>query len=243
MLFDINGNVASRYQGKTISILGDSISTFAGYVPSENAVFYTGSNCGVSSVNETWWKRLIDALGAKLLVNNSWSGSRVTTTNGTESAACNRCDNLGDSPDVIVAYIGINDFNNEVALGEYNGNGEFPNVTTTFREAYAIMLSKILTKYKTSEVWVCTLPYCERNGDLTFPEKNANNVLLNDFNNAICELANLFGVKVLEHAKCGMNYYNMSEYMGDYNSGVGLHPNADGHLLMATNDIRQMCGM
>lgn len=243
MLFDINGNVVSRYFGKTISFLGDSISTFKGYIPEDNAVFYTGNNCGVRSVNDTWWKKLIDDLGAGLLINNSWSGSRVTTTNGDESSACVRCENLGDNPDVIIVYIGINDFNNEVALGTYNGSGVFPTDTTTFREAYAIMLNKILTKYKTSEVWVCTLPYCERNGDMTFPEKNANNVLLNDFNNAIRELADLFGVKILEHAKCGMNYHNMSEYMGDYSEGAGLHPNADGHSLMAINDIRQMRGM
>lgn len=243
MLFDINGSAVSRYNGKTFSVLGDSISTFKGYIPSENEVFYTGYNCDVTNVNETWWMNLIKSLGGTLAMNNSWSGSRVTTTNGDTSAACVRCENLGDSPDVIIVYIGINDFNGEVALGTYDGSGVFPTDTTTFREAYAIMLSKILTKYKNSEVWVCTLPYCERNGDLTFPEKNANNVLLNDFNTAIRELANLFGVKVLEHAKCGMNYYNMSEYMGDYSEGSGLHPNADGHLLMATNDIRQMIGM
>ena len=246
-LYDAKGNLiqtySSKYTGKTVSILGDSISTFAGYIPSENAVFYTGSNCGVSTVNDTWWKKLIDSLGATLLLNNSWSGSRVTTTGGTDAAACNRCENLGNSPDVIIAYIGINDFNNEVALGTYNGSGDFPTSTTTFREAYAIMLKKMLAKYKTSEVWVCTLPYCERNGDLTFPEKNANSILLDDFNDAIRELANLFGVKVLEHAKCGMNYFNMSEYMGDYSSGAGLHPNAAGHALLASNDLWQMCGM
>ena len=233
----------SVYKGKTISILGDSISTYAGYIPSGNSNYYTGSNCGVTSVNDTWWMKLIRALGMSLKLNNSWSGSRVTTTNGDAGAGCmTRCQNLGTNPDVIIVYMGINDFNNEVPLGTYDGSGSFPTATTTFREAYAIMLKKILTAYPNAEVWVCTLPYDERNGAAEFPEVNENSVLLATWNNAIRELADLFGVKVLEHAKCGLTYQNMSIYMGDYNSTTlqGLHPNAAGHSLIANNDIRQM---
>lgn len=244
-VYDIDGNslLNSVYKGKSLSILGDSISTFAGYIPSGNANFYTGSNCGVSSVNDTWWMKLINALGMTLNLNNSWSGSRVTTTNGDSSAGCmTRCQNLGTSPDVIIVYMGINDFNNEVGLGTYDGNGTFPTATTTFREAYAIMLNKIMTAYPTTEVWCATLPTCERNNPTGAPEINANNVLLDDFNKAIRNLANVFGAKVLEHATCGLTYQNMDIYMGDWEgaTGQGLHPNAEGHSLIANNDIRQM---
>lgn len=243
MAYDVNGNSLSAYRGKNLSIIGDSISTFAGYIPSGNANFYTGSNCGVSSVNDTWWMKLMNALGMELKLNNSWSGSRVTTTNGETSAGCmTRCQNLGTNPDVIIVYMGINDFNNEVALGTYDGNGDFPTATTTFREAYAIMLNKIMTAYPTSEVWCATLPPCERNGSIGAPEKNGNNVLLDDFNKAIRELSQVFGAKILEHAQCGLTYQNMSIYMGDWasGSGQGLHPNADGHSLIANNDIWQL---
>ena len=231
------------YKNKSLSILGDSISTYAGYIPSGNANFYTGSNCGVNSVNDTWWKKVINAFGMSLKMNNSWSGSRVTTTGGNDSAGCmSRCQNLGSNPDVIIVYMGINDFNNEVGLGTYDGNGAFPETTTTFREAYAIMLNKIMTAYKSSEIWVCTLPPCERNGDVGAPEKNGNNVLLNDFNEAIRNLANVFGAKILELAKCGLTYQNMNLYMGDFNTSTsaGLHPNANGHTKIANNNIWQM---
>ena len=246
-IYDIHGNSLTTnrdiYRNKTLSILGDSISTFAGYIPDGNAVYYTGSNCGVESVDDTWWKKLIDALGMTLGVNNSWSGSRVTTTNGTTSAGCmTRCQSLGSSPDVIIVYMGINDFNNEVALGTYDGSGAFPTATTTFREAYAIMLDKIMTAYPTSEIWCATLPPCEKNGAIGAPEANGNSVPLHDFNEAIRSLARLFGAKILEHAQCGLTYENMSVYMGDWSSSNsnGLHPNADGHTLIANNDIRQM---
>lgn len=224
----------SVYKGKTLSILGDSISTFSGYIPSGNATYYPSGT--VTKVTDTWWKKLIDALGVELNVNNSWSGSRVTTTGGTASAGCGeRAEALGTSPDIIIVWMGINDFNNEVALGTYDGTTALPSVTTTFREAYAIMLNKILTKYQTSEVWVCTLPQCERNAETGFPEINGNGVALAEFNKAIKELADAFGVKVLDHNKCGLTYQNMPTYNPD-----NLHPNKDGHSLIANNDIRQM---
>lgn len=236
-LYDVNGEViaeASVYSGKTLSILGDSISTFSGYIPSGNATYYP--NGTVTSVTDTWWKKLITALGMTLNVNNSWSGSRVTTTAGSDSAGCGtRAQSLGTAPDVIIIWMGINDFNNEVALGTYDGKSAIPSTTTTFREAYGVMLNKVLTTYPRAEVWCCTLPQCERNGTTVFPEINGNNVPLADFNNAIVELANSFGVKVLDHNKCGLTYQNMSVYNPDE-----LHPDKYGHSLIANNDIRQM---
>lgn len=243
-MYDYQGHAISPYKGKTLSILGDSISTFSGYIPSGNSNFYTGSNCGVTSVNDTWWKKLMTALGMTLNLNQSWSGSRVTTTNGTDSAGCGvRCQTLGTTPDVIIVYMGINDFNNEVTLGTYDGNGTFPTATNTFREAYAIMLDKIMTAYPTSEIWCATLPACERNGSTGAPEINGNNVLLDDFNNAIRNLSQVFGAKILDFAQCGLTYENMSIYMGDWATGTGqgLHPNADGHTLIANQAIRQIC--
>lgn len=238
-MYDINGNrlsLISPYKGKTLSILGDSISTYSGYIPSGNATYYP--NGTVQAVTDTWWKKLIDALGMTLNVNNSWSGSRVTTTNGSDSAGCGtRAESLGTAPDVIIVYMGINDFNNEVALGTYDGRSAVPSATTTFREAYGIMLNKILTAYPGAEVWAATLPQCERNGSEVFPEINGNNVALDAFNAAIRELAAAFGVRVLDHATCGLTYQNMDVYNPDE-----LHPNKYGHSLIANSDIRQMDG-
>ena len=236
---DVNGTKVierSAYTGKTLSILGDSISTFYGHIPSGNATYYPSGT--VTAVENTWWHKLVSALGMTVDVNNSWSGSRVTTSDGDASAGCmSRCENLGASPDVIIVWMGINDFNNEVELGTYDGSEAVPGTTATFREAYALMLNKILTKYGSSEVWVCTLPQCERNGATTFPEINGNGVALSQFNKAIRELADAFGVRVLEHSKSGLTYQNMAIYDPDQ-----LHPNAAGHSLIANNDIRQMDG-
>lgn len=224
-------------KNKNISILGDSISTFAGWIPEGNLAFYNGTNGGINDVSQTWWKRTIDTLNMNLCINNSWSGSRVTTTGGNESSGCmSRCENLHNGeilPDVIIVYMGINDFNNNVQLGDYNGTQDFPTTTTTFKEAYSIMLNKILTKYQNAKVYVCTLPYCDRNeDDNVFPEKNNNGVLLSTWNNAIREIADLFGLDIIEISKCGLTFQNRKVYTND-----DLHPNIEGMELVSRKVI------
>jgi len=116
--------VLAPLAGKTISILGDSISTYAGVSNNtaynstigNNAVYYQPGTQGVYQA-DTWWQQTIDALGLELLVNNSWSGSAVLhTRRGTAGAYVDRCvqlhnDKTGEEPDIIVVYMGGNDFN------------------------------------------------------------------------------------------------------------------------------------
>lgn len=222
------------YKGKSLSILGDSISTFKDYVVSGNVYTYPASD--VRYVYDTWWGKLINALEMNLEVNNSWSGTCVTTIIGEETAGCMaRCLNLGQNPDVIIIWMGINDFDREVTLGTYNGVSGIPSNTSSFREAYGIMLNKIITKYPTSEIWCCTLPQAEKNGETGFPEINDSGVPLKAYNDAIIELASSFGVKVLDHNTSGIKYHNLSN-----NTYDSLHPNYMGHSLIANNDIKQL---
>jgi len=127
-----------QIQGKYLSILGDSISTFAGYNTDTNAnstignnkVWYNGSQGDVSSVNQTWWLKTANDTGMKLLVNNSASGSKVlgvgcdsksTSDQAYETRPLNLHDDTGDragtNPDIIAVYIGTNDVNNSGTIG------------------------------------------------------------------------------------------------------------------------------
>ncbi len=66
-----------------ISILGDSISTYVGYNPYGYHVYYRDDRLydnDITSVNDTWWKQVIDAIGGELCINNSYSGSCVAGT-------------------------------------------------------------------------------------------------------------------------------------------------------------------
>lgn len=65
--------------GSTFSILGDSYSTFSGWIPEGNAVYYPNPDCvdDVLRVEDTWWHILLKRNGMKLLLNDSYSGATV----------------------------------------------------------------------------------------------------------------------------------------------------------------------
>ena len=66
---------------KNAIIIGDSYSTFKGYIPEGYAVYYTGENgTDLKFVEETWWHRFVSRTGMNLVLNDSWSGSTVCYT-------------------------------------------------------------------------------------------------------------------------------------------------------------------
>ena len=72
-----------------VSILGDSYSTFQGWIPEGNAVWYPYAERSVNDVaeaSECWWSQVIEALGGELEANESWSGSTIcyTSYNGID---------------------------------------------------------------------------------------------------------------------------------------------------------------
>ena len=147
-----NFDVGDDFEGLNLSIIGDSISTFDGYSnsttynPLYNSTtaatfnpYYDDDNENKAdrahiAVGDTWWMQTAEALGMNLLVNNSWSGSRVmldyadgqtTLTNGnfyrsdgtlgfTSAGYKDRCVNLHKgtkNPDIIAVFLGTNDVN------------------------------------------------------------------------------------------------------------------------------------
>jgi len=114
----------SRFAGKKVSILGDSIST---YTKISNNTSYN-STIGDSRLyysyggkyniwqKDTWWQQIIDFLDMELCVNNSWSSSAIMTERaGTVGAYIDRCvqlhnDNTNEDPEVIWIFMGTNDF-------------------------------------------------------------------------------------------------------------------------------------
>ena len=109
-------------KGKTISILGDSISTYAGVSNNtdvnptlkDSALYYFPGTLGVYQ-DDTWWQKTAESLGMRVLVNNSWSGSHAYLPSaGTAGAYVDRCVQLhniqGEEPDIIALYLGTNDF-------------------------------------------------------------------------------------------------------------------------------------
>lgn len=131
-----------------VSILGDSYSTFEGWNPEGQDIWYDKNQRNdVTNVEETWWWQLIDDNGLQLEKNNSWSGATICNTgyNGadfTDRSFLTRSNLLGDNPDLIFVFGGTNDAWAGSPLGEENGTDMF-----TVRPATKAMFKNIKTTY------------------------------------------------------------------------------------------------
>lgn len=139
----------NSYVGKTISIIGDSITTYSGYIPSGFDYFYPYPTADFGDVNQTWWMQVINHYGMKLLVNNSWSGSAVagTATSAAQSKSRLNYSFIGEvKPDIILIFMGANDA------------GSIYITKDQFDDAYGKMIKNLKEMSPESEIIVCTLP-------------------------------------------------------------------------------------
>lgn len=66
---------------KNFLIIGDSYSTFKGYIPEGYAVYYSSEfGTNVRCVENTWWHKFVKETATNLVLNDSWSGSTVCYT-------------------------------------------------------------------------------------------------------------------------------------------------------------------
>lgn len=100
-----------------LSILGDSFSTYKGWIPAGYETWYGDGDTNIRGVEETWWYQLIREFDMKLLCNCSYSGSTVCLTgyegmDASQPFILRMKEHLGEnsvSPDVLLVEGGIND--------------------------------------------------------------------------------------------------------------------------------------
>lgn len=222
-------------EGKSISFLGDSITTYPNWSNNtsynstigSNAVWYDSSK--MNSVHFTYWMKTVEELGLSLCVNNSWSGSFVTTRAGETSAGCMRRaanlhnDHTGEIPDIIVVYLGTNDVNNGTPLGEFSELSDIYSAEqqayvgdlTSFAPAYATMIHKIKNNYPSADIYLCTVDAYSFNSGR---EPSA-------FNEVISYVADYFDCTLVD-------FYGSTDIsrqtIGNYTVDSYLHPNVSG---------------
>ena len=232
-----------------ISIMGDSISTYEGFIPTGYELFYTAEKRaanGIESADDTWWMQVLHAMGAQLLVNNSYSGSQVTgeefpcasgieRTGALGKAACDATSVPSSSspiaPDVILVYIGVNDFGFDVPCDrEYAATPDEP----TFRDAYATMLRRMQANYPDARIVCGTVLKPRKAFDPTwsFDEKWSHLTPLDEFNERIRIVA----------AECGADVADLAAAAGSpaYDVEDDLHPNTPGHAQIAALWISEL---
>ena len=221
-----------NYKGKIISILGDSISTFKGYIPISDGFNlnhrprYPQDNL-LSDVNETWWMQIIHDLDAKLGINDSWAGSIVTNTISGNSgdqgenaamASLTRIQNLGSNgtPDVILFYGGTNDIGHSMPLGSFDSS-DAPTVVDlsstrwdSVADAYVEAILRMKYFYPNAEI-IAMLP--------TYTSSYYTNSRLAEYNAVFAEICEHYEVTYVDLRYCGITTSDLPD---------GIHPDATG---------------
>lgn len=208
-------------QKKRISILGDSVSTFAGITPPE-ALFYDAwrqEETGVTSPDDTWWMQVIQGMGGMLGVNNSYAGSTVSggfMTSGTSEKRLRTLSAEGE-PDMILVAMGANDW----------GFGVHPQ---EFEYEYRRMLQRMKRLYLRAEIWCATIlrgkPVPEE--EMFF---NVDGVISP---NIYSDIIRRIGTEEAVHLA------DVSGYHMEYETIDGVHPNREGMKMIACLWLKEL---
>lgn len=148
-----------------VSILGDSYSTFYGYVtPERNACWYgvpgVKQENDVERVEQIWWHLLTAGEAYQLEVNNSYSGSTVCHTgykqaDYSDRSFITRIHELG-RPDILLLFGGTNDSWAGAPVGEYQYEGWTKQDLYSFRPAFAYLLYQLRQLYPDTRIYNIT---------------------------------------------------------------------------------------
>lgn len=144
-----------------VSILGDSYSTFAGYIPENFIAWYMpvpkeGRPTDVTSVDQTWWDIFIKENGYELEKNNSYSGSTICNTgynreDYSDRSFISRVNQLGN-PDLILVYGGTNDSWAGSPLGDFVYSDWTDKQLKSFRPATAYLANELKKVYPNARI-------------------------------------------------------------------------------------------
>lgn len=148
---------------QSVTIFGDSYSTFEGYIePATNEPWYfqngnKPNRTDVTDVTQTWWHQLLSRKGWHLCMNNSYSGSTISYS-GYDGADYSlrsfntRMTNLG-SPDIIFIFGATNDSWAGAPIGDYQYDDFAHANLFAFRPAMARMLEYMTKRYINTRIY------------------------------------------------------------------------------------------
>lgn len=233
------GSKLSPLEDRTISIQGDSITTFAGTITDGNAAYYSVNHKYVNTIDATWWGLLVNECRMRLIRNDAWSGSRISgagasaMNNTARCAALKNVDSEVDTyqfgaPEIIVIMAGTSDVSGNVALGEIGSTD-----VTNYIGAFTMMLRNIKTQCRNSKIVVFQL-YRGNNYDYA----NTGGTHQYEYQEAMEKVCKIYGAHYVGPEHFGISYPNtnyftcdnsMSEYgPPTYTSADYLHPNMQG---------------
>lgn len=232
------GSKLSSLEDKTISIQGDSISTFAGTITDGNATYYSASHKFVNSIDATWWGLLINECRMRLIRNDAWSGSRISGTGDNAMCSVARCSNIKHinstvdtyqygAPEIIVVMAGTNDVFGNVEMGTADG------AVTTYMGAFKTMLANLKLQCRNAKIVVFQL---YRGNVLDYANSGGKHQY--EYQEAMANLCRRYGVYYIGPEHFDLSFPNLQYYTCDnslsdygpptYTSADYLHPNMQG---------------
>lgn len=232
------GSKLSSLEDKTISIQGDSISTFAGTITDGNATYYSASHKFVNSIDATWWGLLINECRMRLIRNDAWSGSRISGTGDNAMCSVARCSNIKHidstvdtyqygAPEIIVVMAGTNDVSGNVEMGTANG------AVTTYMGAFKTMLANLKSQCRNAKIVVFQL---YRGNVLDYANSGGKHQY--EYQEAMANLCRRYGVYYIGPEHFDLSFPNLQYCTCDnslsdygpptYTSADYLHPNMQG---------------
>ena len=181
--------------GKKWLVYGDSISDDDFFDTHSHYYDIISANTGVI-VNPY-------AVGGSGYIIDSTVSNRVEKY-GSVNNINHQIETYGSDADIVTIFGGTNDWANNVILGDVrDGTEAFAN-TSTFCGAVGLAIRTIKNKYPYATVIVSTILPRFDVSDYAFSKINANGNSIEDFNNAIRNVAKLYSVPVLD-------MYNVSQ--------------------------------
>ena len=232
------GSKLSSLEDRTISIQGDSISTFAGTITNGNATYYSASHKFVNSIDATWWGLLINECRMRLIRNDAWAGSRISGTGDNAMCSVARCSNMKHTdstvdtyqygaPEIIVVMAGTNDVSGNVEMGTAAG------AVTTYMGAFKTMLANLKSQCRNAKIVVFQL----YRGDV-LDYANSGGKHQYEYQEAMANLCRRYGVYYIGPEHFDLSFPNLQYYTCDnslsdygpptYTSADYLHPNMQG---------------
>lgn len=218
---DIN-KLSDKLKGLYVSVFGASMCTYDGYsnditrntTIKNNAQYYgdkdsTKASVKTLNVEDTFWMQIINQFNMNLCVNNSWSGSQVVDSNLKAAGYNKRPTQLhintgeleGTTPDIILSFMGCNDFNKNRAAGTISENlfkeiegyvdNDIEYTPNTFAEGYIMMVYKMTKAYPNADIFLFNMPNrTVEKTQLLIAYENIINIVAEHYGHYVLDLTN-----------------------------------------------------
>ena len=212
----------SLFHGKTISVMGDSISTIKDKIPGGNALYYDNTTGKEMTFERNYWGAIITRFGAVEGIDEAWSGSTIGSK-AASMASKDRINKLDDNgtPDVILYYGGSNP---DSSVGTFDPDADYAKTVdwaqsySDTASAYAASLQRMKVTYPGAEI-IAIIPYYEQNN---IPKQAE----------VIEQIAKHYDITTID-----LRELRKQEDISPKNE---LHPNMDGHSQIAAYICQQL---